>query len=218
MDWELDHVFLACSDVEAAKRAISDFGIVLNEGRIHRGQGTANFYAYFQNAFFELLFPVDGDELVSEVVRPLALKERIEWQRTGACPFGVCLRPVEKFVEKGMPPVECWPYFPAYMPPGSSIPIVTPPGSINEPLVFVSTGRFQRPQGVTTTHRGEKRTLAQLRIQHPERCRPSAGVRWFAENSPLSLAPGAEYQLELVWADGGTGRGAVAPLPLSVRW
>lgn len=215
MNWELDHVFLACSDVEGAKRAISDFGIVLNEGRIHRGQGTANVCANFDNAYFELLYSVDGDELGSEVVRPLGLKERIEWQTTGACPFGVCFRPTADAVQ---PPVRCWPYAPAYVPVGSSIPIVTPRGSTHEPLVFISTHRYIIAQGVTIAHRGEKRTLTRVCIQHPGKWRPSAGVRWFAENGPLSLNPGAKFHLELIWGDGGTGRSEIGNLPLCFSW
>lgn len=215
MNWALDHVFLACSDVEGAKRAVSDFGIVLDEGRIHRGQGTANVCAYFENAFFELLYSVDDDELGSEAVRPLGLKERIEWQTTGACPFGVCFRPV---ADAELPPVKCWAYAPAYVPVGSSIPIVTPRGSTHEPLVFISPRRHPNAQGVTIAHRGEKRTLTRVRVQHPEKWQPSAGVRWFAENGPLSLTSGARFQLELIWGNGATGHSEIANLPLCVSW
>jgi len=218
MDWKLDHVFLACSDVGAARTAVSDFGMVLFEGRIHRGQGTANVYSYFENAFFELVYPVDDGELDSEVVRPLGLKERIEWKDSGACPFGVCLRPAAALEGTAMLPGECWPYAPAYMPTGSSIPIVTPPGNINEPLVFISARRHSYPQGVITRHRGEKRTLTRVQIQHPENWQPSARVRRFAENSPLSFASGAEYRLELVWGDGRSGFSEIDPLPLCVSW
>ena len=112
MEWELDHVFLACSDVEAAKRAVADSGIVLDEGRTHQGQGTANVCAYF----------------------------------------------------------------------------------------------------VTTTHRGAKRVLTRVRIQHPEKWQPSASVRWFAESGPLSLDAGSEYQLELIWGNGETGCSEIAKL------
>lgn len=211
-------MFLACSDVEAAKRALSDSGIMLHEGRIHQGQGTANACAYFENAFFELLFPIDSDELESEAVRPLGLKERIEWEATGACPFGVCLRPAATLAGPKMPPVECWSYAPSYVPAGSSIPIATPPGSIHEPLVFLSTGRHPYPQGMMTMHRGETRNLTQVQIQYPAKWRPSEAVRWFAENSPLSLASGARYQMELVWGNGSTGRSKIPALPLCVSW
>lgn len=218
MDWELDHVFLACPDVVAAKSAISKFGMVLNDGRIHRGQGTANVYSYFENAFFELLYPVDNLELDSEAVRPLGLKERIEWKASGACPFGVCLRPAAALEEPVVPPVECWPYAPACVPLGSSILIATPRGSVNEPLVFISARRHSNPQGVATTHRGEERTLTRVQIQHPENRQPSAKVRWFAENSPLSFSSGAEYRLELVWGDGRNGFSKIDTLPLCVSW
>ena len=218
MDWELDHVFLACSDVAAAKRVISDFGITLSEGRTHPGQGTANVCAHFENAFFELLFSVDEEELESEIVRPLGLKERIEWKTTGACPFGVCLRPVAASVEPDQLPVECWGYTPDYVPAGASIPIATPPGSIREPLVFIATHRNPNPGSITTMHRGEPRTLSRVEIRYPETCQLSASVRWFADNSPLSLIPGGQYEMALVWGEGDSGSSEIATLPLCVRW
>lgn len=218
MDWELDHVFLACSDAEASRRALTDFGIVLGAGRTHKDQGTANLCAFFENAFLELLFPVDVNELESDTVKPLGLSERIHWQETGACPFGVCFRPASSLSEEYLPPVECWPYVPSYLPQGSSIPIVTPRGSIYEPLVFLSTRVRANPQKVMTTHRGARRTLTGVQIQHPQRWCPSEGVNWFAENACLSFFEGPEHNLELIWGRGGNGRGEVATLPLSVSW
>ena len=78
MNWELDHVFIAT--IDAGFESIArEFGLVFSEHRTHRGQGTSNACAVFQNAFFELLFGVDDSELESEVVRPLALSERVRW-------------------------------------------------------------------------------------------------------------------------------------------
>src|SRR5690606_13987549 len=95
MLWELDHVFLACPDETVAREAFAGSGITLEEGRVHPGQGTRNLCAYFDNAYFEVLLPADGHELRSAIVAPLNLQERITWRETGACPFGVCLRPSE---------------------------------------------------------------------------------------------------------------------------
>jgi Glyoxalase-like domain len=91
MRWELAHVFIATPD-RGLEAVASAFGLTFTSRRVHQGQGTANSCAVFENAFFELLFPGTPEELESEVVRPLGLKERINWQTTGACPFGVCFR------------------------------------------------------------------------------------------------------------------------------
>ena len=218
MQWEIDHVFLACPEPEAPKKALTDFGVALEQGRTHQGQGTASLCAFFENAYLELLFPVASDELSSEIVKPLGLRERIYWQDTGACPFGVCFRPSEPLTEQDSLPVECWHYTPAYVPQGLSIPIVTPRGNINEPLVFLSTRVGRSPQRAMARHRGTQRALSRVKIQHPAEWRPSEGVHWFAANAFLSLCAGTEYNLELVWGNGANGQGKIANLPLSVSW
>ena len=80
-DWELDHVFIATSEPRSEAVA-SEFGMTFTERRAHRGQGTSNACALFENAFFELLVAAKPDELDSDVVRPLGLNERIHWQQT----------------------------------------------------------------------------------------------------------------------------------------
>ena len=87
----------------------------------------------FENAFLELLFPVEADEIVSDLVRPLRLDERTRWRETGACPFGICFRPHAPIPDQGVLPFETWPYRAAYLPAGASLPIVTPPDSLHEP-------------------------------------------------------------------------------------
>lgn len=55
MQWELDHVFFAATDADAAEKVLAEFGIAFTDHRVHRGQGTANACALFENAYFELL-------------------------------------------------------------------------------------------------------------------------------------------------------------------
>ena len=52
-----------------------------------------NACAFFDNAYLELLWRHDDDELQSDVVRPLGLWERVRWEDTGASPFGIAFRP-----------------------------------------------------------------------------------------------------------------------------
>jgi Glyoxalase-like domain len=217
MQWELDHVFLACPDAATPQKALSDLGIALVDGRIHRGQGTTNVCAFFENAFFELLLPFSDEELRSESVVPLGLRERISWHETGACPFGICFRPAGPLTEQYMPPVEWWPYSAAYLPEGESIPIVTPRNSFFEPLVFLLT-RVRTPPPASE-HLGARRNLTEVVIQHPSRCRPSPGSQWFARNSSLLFLSGSEFHLELVLDNGkGGNKRQLNSLPLSVTW
>lgn len=219
MHWELDHVFIATADPRCEAVA-SEFGMTFTERRAHPGQGTTNACAMFENAYFELLFGSNPDELESDVVSPLGLSERIHWQQTGACPFGVCFRPSAPLSAEVALPFETWPYRPAYLPDRGSIPIVTPRRSLFEPLVFL----MSRPRRRSTSldgevHRGSKRTLTAISLQSPHQVQSSA-IRWFMNNGLLELARRTDYLMSLAWDDGRTGNieQLAAPLPLSVRW
>ncbi len=218
MAWELDHVFLATADpaVEALAR---DFGLQFTRRSVHQGQGTANACAMFENAFLELLFPVQADEIVSDVVRPLGLDERTRWRETGACPFGICFRPLEPVRNGDALPFQTWPYCPAYLPVGSSLPIVTPRGSLFEPLVFLTTNPRSPTAFGGISHRGSRRTLTALSVESPHDVH-SPAVRWFIESGLLQFRRGPEYLLELIWDGGqaGASERLAAPLPLGFRW
>ena len=218
MDWEVDHVFIATADPRCEAIA-SEFGMTFTERRAHRGQGTTNACALFENAFFELLFAAKSDELEADVVRPLGLNERIHWQQTGACPFGICYRPTAPLPDEVTLPFETWPYRPSYIPVGSSISVVTPRQSLFEPLVFLS----KRPRPSSTSidpvlHRGSKRTLTAISLQSPHQ--PQSAVSWFIDNGLLPLAYGNDYLMSMVWDGGQAGNveRLAAPLPLVVSW
>src|SRR6187401_3735688 len=105
MTLSLDHVFICPENPDAAERALTDFGLQLSRRTTHRGQGTANSCAFFDNAYLELLWRHDDDELQSDVVDPLGLWQRVRWRETGASPFGIAFRPENSEVA-----VETWTY------------------------------------------------------------------------------------------------------------
>ena len=218
MRWELDHVFIATAD-QRLEAIASEFGLVFDDHRRHRGQGTANACARFENAFFELLFAAIPHELESDVVRPLGLKERIDWKQTGACPFGVCFRPVDDLPAGAILPFETWPYSPAYVPPGSSVPIVTPRRQLLEPLLFLMRQPRSGTGGPGVMHRGSRRTLTAVNIHSPHKV-VSASVEWFIDHGLVSVVPATEYLLEMVWDHGKDDQleRLAQPFPLAVRW
>jgi len=219
MTWELDHVFLTVPDLAGSEQLLSEFGMTFTERRVHRGQGTTNACAMFENAFFELVGPHDAAELQSELVKPLGLNERIGWRRTGACPFGLCFRPSRGALDVDALPFQTWPYAPPYVPPEGSIPIVTARGRLREPLVFLQRPRVSFwPRD--TRHRGAARVLTKLRVTLPLPAGPiSDGVRWFTEQQSFALKIGASYLLELEWDGGREQQSALlGGLPLLVRW
>src|SRR5262245_65184714 len=111
MSLSLDHVFICPENPASAERVLADFGLQFSRRVIHLGQGTAGCYAFFDNAYLELLSRHDDDELQSEVVGPVGLWQRVRWRETGASPFGVAIRP-----ENSEMPVETWPYEAPFLP------------------------------------------------------------------------------------------------------
>jgi hypothetical protein len=209
MTWELDHVFFATADADAAEAALAAFGFSFTEHRVHPGQGTANACAVFQNAFFEVLRSSNREELDSDLVRPLGLSERIRWRETGACPFGLCFRPSNAATDPATWPFETWAYAPPYVPVGTSIPIVTPRRSLREPLLFISN----RPKPAQATsvirspmHRGAHRTLTHVEVRGNQADAQSPGVQWFAKQGFFSLKDSSEFLLDLQWDRGHEAR------------
>ena len=209
MSWELDHVFFASVNADAAEAELAAYGFAFTVRRVHPGQGTANACAVFENAFFEVLRSRDPEELDSDLVRPLGLGERIRWRETGACPFGLCFRPTDTPSDPGTWPFETWQYAPPYVPLGTSIPIVTPRWAFSEPLVFI----LNRPKSSPGTsinaspmHGGAHRTLTQVKVHRPRVGADSPGVQWFAAHDFFSLEDGPEFLLDLQWDRGREAR------------
>lgn len=127
-------------------------------------------------------------------MRPLGLSERIRWEEPGACPFGLCFRARAGAIEEAPLPFATWPYRPPYLPPGATLPIVTPRGSRLEPRVFLR----ERPIAARATsglHRGAKRSVTAVSIQSPHGLQ-SPALRWFADHGLLSVQRGSDYLLE----------------------
>jgi len=220
MPLAVDHVFICVENPQAAERALADFGLQFGRRRIHQGQGTANACVFFDNAYLELLWRHDDDELQSQVVRPVGLWERVRWRETGASPFGVAFRP-----ENGEVPIETWPYDAPFLPEGTNIPIVTPQFMWREPLVFLSL-TSQAPVTLPSgrqpplEHRGARRRLTRVTVCGPEAPRLSPGLSMLRELGVLELKPAAEHHLELEWdgATSGEFHDFRPTVPLVLRW
>jgi hypothetical protein len=213
-------VFICVEDPRVTERALADFGLEFCRRGIHRGQGTANACAFFDNAYLELLWRHDDDELQSEVVRPLGLWERFRWRETAASPFGVAFRP-----EDGKIPPETWSYEAPFLPAGVSIPILTRRFLWQEPLIFFSLVS-QPPVALPLErrpplkHRGEHRRLTGVTVCGPQTSSFSTDVRAIFDSGVLALKDADEQCLELDWdgATVGEYHDFRPILPLVLRW
>lgn len=219
MPWEIDHVFFATSEPDGVQRGLTDLGIATTPQRKHAGQGTTNTCAMFENAYFELLWGHDREELRSDVVHPLGLDERIHSRETGACPIGICLHPTGADADAATWPFATWRYKPAYVTLGDGIPIVTPPRCLHEPLLFIST--WPKRAGSGQQHRGTPRTLTGVGVSRSKAdAQPSPGLRWLlAESSLVLVLNDEQLLLELEWDAGAQGeQHQLSGAPIRIRW
>jgi hypothetical protein len=222
--FELDHVFLGTAAPEADEATLAKFGFRFTQRRIHMGQGTANACTAFENAFLELLYAHDRDDLRSDLVSPLGLGERIHWQETGACPFGICFRATAEDSVPDSWPFATWRYWAKHLPPGVAIPIATPRNAFMEPLLFLPPQpRKPAPQkgDGEMSHGRSLRTLTGVKVKRPTGSPlPSSSVSWFMDNGFISLEDDVEYLLELEFNNGRERESHRFPdnLPLKLYW
>lgn len=221
--FELDHVFICLGDAPHADAQLVAFGLDLSRRGVHPGQGTRNAVAFFDNAYLEFMWSDNDADLQSERVRPLSLWERVHWRDTGACPFGISFRPVEG--SGARQPLATWPYAAPFLPAGASIPVVTPPDSASEPLVFLSLVS-QAPSRIAPAHRpplehaGARRELTGVRVGLPSPDVVSSASRRLCSSGPVEFVESTVPNLELELDCGAMERSSdFGPtIPLSIRW
>lgn len=212
---QLDHLFICCENASVAEQSLVAFGLQFGLHSVHPGQGTANSCAFFENAYLELLSPHDDNELQSEIVRPLALWERLHWRQTGASPFGVAFRSDDKGSA-----VKTWHYDAPFLRPGLGLPIVTPQRMPDEPLIFLIPQSLPIRLASATEHRGKRRTITGITLRGP-RVSPSPFQPHEPQNLEVFLlTKGAEHLLELDWDRQSAGESwdFRPTLPLVLRW
>jgi hypothetical protein len=220
--FELDHLFVFTNvGAPEADRLVS-LGLTEGSRNVHPGQGTANRRFFFRNAMLELLWVSDEQEAQSEPIARTRLWERSQWRRTGASPFGICLRSSDG--ETAALPFETWSHRPPYLPTGIEIAVAasTSPG---EPMLFAIS--FGGQPDAAPPDRREP-------IEHPLGVREITDVRvTLTGDGPFTPSLHAAQQLgiasfvrdrdhlmEVTFDNASRGEAAdLRPrLPLTLRW
>lgn len=86
---ELDHVFVFVEKGAPEAKLLKDWGLTVSDKPYrHVGAGTASIGVFFQNAYLELVWVENEDELRAKEAEMVS---RAGWKGTGASPFGVGL-------------------------------------------------------------------------------------------------------------------------------
>ena len=211
MHFELDHFFILTKPGDTEADLLQSYGLREGEPNCHLGQGTANRRFFFSNAMLELLWVCDEAEALNSPADRLRLVERSNWRENHACPFGICLRPVDASpIEKPFPG---WTYRPSYLPAPLTIHVGSNSNQIDEPLLFYLS--FARRQS-NHSQPSHLRHVEAVRVQGLPRDR-SAVVDAVAAVPGLELSVGGEPLLEVQFGSCGLTRDFRPRLPLILR-
>jgi hypothetical protein len=215
---ELDHIFIMCS-VDAPEAArVRHLGLEEGSPNAHPGQGTACRRFLFRNAYLELLWVCNEQEVQSEAIRRTQLWDRWVDRYGHACPFGVVLRPTGAADDR--PPFDTWEYRPPYLQPPLAIHVARDV-PVNEPAFFylpfqrnaARLGREASAQGISTA------AITHVTVGGPVPARSAAtqvaqAARWFATQS----SPRHILRLQLDGAARGISADLRPELPLVLEW
>jgi len=213
----LDHVFILCSPGAPEAAALSRLGLTEGSPNTHPGQGTACRRFFFRNAYLELLWVRDVEEVQNALSTPTRLFQRWSARQNGASPFGVVLRP--SGAEPGTPSFPSWQYRPRYLP--SSVPLEVALGTrLSEPELFYlplprRPGGFEEPN----EHAAPLHEVTSVRIAVPGP--PTAALRAVEALGLVSFVSAAEPVVELGFgpAAGSVGSADLrSGLPFVLRW
>jgi hypothetical protein len=200
MAFELDHLFVMVSEGGSEACRLTVEGLCEGQPNRHPGQGTACRRFFFANAYLELLWVVSPDEVQGDLVRPLQLWQRWGGRKSGACPFGVILRPSQE-ISPG-PPFPAWEYRPPYLPPTLALHVGENLDSIDEPLLIYFPLR-RRPDATSAPgpqpleHTSGIRELTALRIFGPRQSAGSAAMLAAEKTGTVRFHSAQEHVAEL---------------------
>lgn len=192
MQVELDHVFVCVNRAAPEAEEVAGFGFSEGPANVHPGQGTANRRFFFRNAMLELLWVEDPAEARNEVTAPTQLWERWSQRASGACPFGICVRPAS--TDESVP-FSAQDYRPVWL--TADLRIYIAPAGVKEPMwVFLPfMRRFQHEQRFAP-HPNDASEITGLTLTTPLPLRSSA-ARALIENSVIAVREGPDYLLTL---------------------
>ena len=190
---ELDHVFVCTAPGAPEGDELVRFGLREGPPNRHPGQGTSCRRFPFVNAMLELVWVSDVEEVQSEASRRTLLWERWSGRKGEACPFGICLRPVDA-QDTGLP-FPAWEYRPSYLADPFAFQIGD--AGVEEPMwVYMSfMRRADREARFEENARGI-REVTSLRLTTPLLLRSLASRR-VLESGVLTAQTGAEPLLEI---------------------
>ena len=209
MQLELDHLFVCVEPGGPEASLLDAVGLTQGTGNVHEGQGTQNVRYFFDNAYLELIWVHDPAETQHARTRPTGIWERCRWCETGACPFGVALRPATG--SDGPFPFATWTYRPLYLPAGVTIPVAANSDRLNEPLVFVATigaapSTYPAARRQPLDHPAGVRRMTSVKLTLPGAEPISSELAKVVELGLVTVERGEAFHMDVVFDEAAQGR------------
>jgi hypothetical protein len=193
MGIELDHLFVCTAPGAPEAERFLRFGLHEGLANQHPGQGTACRRFSFVNAMVELFWVSDPKEVQSESTKRTMLWERWSSRQGNACPFGICVRPLNP--QDIGSPFLAWEYRPAYLPDPLCMQIGE--AGIEEPMwVHLSFMRRAQREGWFTKHPIGVREITRLALTTPTSLRSNASQK-MVESGVFATRTGSTFLLEI---------------------
>ncbi len=223
MALEFDHLFI-CTDSGACEAdLLASMGLLEGTANTHPGQGTANRRFFFHNAMLELLWVHNAEEATSDPVRPTRLWERWTNRLSGACPFGISLRPAAGG-GNGIA-LSGWDYRPPYLPESVRIVVGANSDVLAEPMLFqIPFGKrpdqYPADKMQPLAHPAGMREVTRVELVSPAAQSPSPQLQAVTATDQIRLRAGSEYCVELGFDGEVQGRrlDCRPGLPLVMCW
>jgi Glyoxalase-like domain len=195
---ELDHVFVCVTPSAPEAELLVQFGLSEGPSNVHSGQGTANRRFFFRNAMLELLWVDNSADAQSQQTAPTLLWERWSGRGSGACPFGIIVRPAD--AGGADLPFPAWQYRPLWLP--ADLQIYVAPTGVEEPMwLFMPFMRRILHEQRFVPHPSGVQDITRLTLTTPALLQSSA-ARALAESEVFFEREGPEYLLTVEFDHG----------------
>jgi hypothetical protein len=225
---ELDHIFIFTQESEQVAQSLRYLGLSEGTPNIHPGQGTACRRFFFHNAYLELAWVIDEQEIKSPAVVNTKLWERSQYQSTKYCPFGLCFRAIEKAKDKvSLLFDDGWHYYSSFLPEGQFANIASNANFPAEPMLFEmpffgiapKDYPLEKQQPLNHTNGFKEITKISLTLPTPS-SNMSLPLQKVLRNDEVNVFEGEEYRvcIEFDGAKIGKMQNFHHLLPLIMKW
>jgi hypothetical protein len=134
---ELDHIFIFTHEHDQLAASLKRLGLSEGTPNVHPGQGTACRRFFFQNAYLEIVWVSNEEEIKSAAIAKARLWERSQYCLTNHCPFGLSFR-ARNQTNNSITLLfdDAWRYYSAFLPEGQFVNIASNEKFPAEPLLF----------------------------------------------------------------------------------